>query len=177
MQITFQLTFQHDSELNTSFPVACGGSTHICTCNGTDMGVSWEKYTGCRQARILFSIVKPCDVDCTSWFSYIALQSDVFFCPPIAKVANKNVVSIWIAINQHSGVSCVEIHIIMIIKLYPPRPPLVESKVANSSQVFREILKTSVSACLSFPPPTYPLPSSKASLMYLCLAALEDTIA
>ena len=109
MQITFQLTFQQDSELNTSFPVACGGSTHICTCNGADMGVSWEKYTGCRQAMILFSIVKPCDVERTSWFSYIALQSNVFFCHPIARVASNNVITTWTAINQNSGIFCVGI--------------------------------------------------------------------
>ena len=135
------------------------------------MGASWEKYTGCRQAMTLFSIVKPCEFDCTSWYSYIALQSDVFFCNPIAKVANKNIVSIWIAINQHSGVFCVEIHIILIIKMYPPRAPLVGSKIANSSQVFRAILKTSVSACLSFPPPTYPFPSSLQSMTSVPLPA------
>ena len=135
------------------------------------MGASWEKYTGCRQAMTLFSIVKPCDVDCTSWYSYIALQRDVFFCHPIAKVANKNIVSIWIAINQHSGVFCVEIHIIMISKLYPPRTPLVGSKVANSSQVFRGILKqVFLPAFHSLLPPT---PPSLPPKHHFCTSAYD----
>ena len=59
-----------------------------------------------RQAMILLSIVKPCDVDCTSIHSYVTVQSYVFYCHTIAGVAHKHI--IWIAINQHSGGVCVE---------------------------------------------------------------------
>ena len=53
------------------------------------------------------SIVEPCYVDCTSIHSYITLQSNVFYCQAIARVAHKHI--IWIAINEHSGGFCVNI--------------------------------------------------------------------